>query len=418
MRVAVVTTGDELLRGELVDTNTAWLSAELFKMGLQPATHLTVGDIPMELQDTIKSICMDHDIAIFTGGLGPTQDDHTVAAVAAVTDAEIVFHEESLQRAMALFAERGMTFSDNNRNQAAVPANTSVFVNPAGLAPAFQFDLNGCRAYCLPGVPRELKALWAQAILPDLIAHLPPQPPAAYRILKFFGLPESHLARDVAELLVANPDVNFGFRAHYPEVWLKILAPGDSQEAADQRAAELVESVTGLFGHRLFGEGEETMESVVGGLLQARGLTLSTAESCTGGMVSMRLTAVAGSSSYYRGGGVTYANDLKETLVGVSHEIIEQFGAVSEECARAMAAGARQNFGSDLALAVTGIAGPTGGTADKPVGTVHSALATAEGTFHRMHSFRPNRETVRLVASTTALNLVRRYLIGELAATS
>jgi nicotinamide-nucleotide amidase len=418
MRVAVVTTGDELLRGELVDTNTAWLSEQLFKVGLQPTTHLTIGDVPAKLQDAIEAVCHDHDVAIFTGGLGPTQDDHTVEAVASVISSEVVLHEESLQRAMALFAHHSMTFSENNHKQAAVPSGTTVFVNPAGLAPAFHFNLHGCRTYCLPGVPRELKALWAEAIWPDLATYLPPQPPTSYRVLKMFGVPESHLARDVSQMIDSNPDVNFGFRAHYPEVWLKLLAPGESQKAADNKVAELATAVRGIFGPRLFGEGEETMESVVGRLLTKRGLTLSTAESCTGGMVSMRLTAIAGSSSYYLGGGVTYANALKENLVGVSREIIEQHGAVSEECARAMAEGARLNFNSDLAVAVTGIAGPAGGTTDKPVGTVHFALATPEGTYHRMRTFRPERETVRLTASTTALNLVRRYLGGDLAATS
>ncbi len=418
MRIAVVTTGDELLRGELVDTNTAWLSRRLFEKGLQPTTHLTIGDVPSELQGAIKSVCRNHELAIFTGGLGPTQDDHTVEAVASVTGSGIVYHEESLARAKALFAHHGMKFSENNRKQAAVPRDTTVFVNPAGLAPAFQFDLEGCRAYCLPGVPRELKALWAEAVWPDLATFLPPRPPTAYRILKMFGVPESHLARDVALLIEQNPEVNFGFRAHYPEVWLKLLAPGESQNSADGRAADLAAEIMDIYGPRLFGEGEETMESVVGSLLLKQGLTLSTAESCTGGMISMRLTAIAGSSSYYLGGGVTYANELKESIVGVDSRIIEEHGAVSEECARAMAKGARQSFHSDLAVAVTGIAGPGGGTADKPVGTVHFALATAKGTYHRMRSFRPEREMVRLAASTTALNLVRRYLCGDLAATS
>ena len=297
MRVAIVTTGDELLRGELIDTNTGWLSEQLFAVGIQVTTHLTVGDDPRELQRALNSICSAHDIALVTGGLGPTQDDHTVAAVAAVTGSDIVLHEESLERARALFESRGMSFSKNNHKQAAVPAGTRVFVNPAGLAPAFRFDLDNCRTYCLPGVPRELRALWTEAIWPDLAPHLPPRKPVAYRVLKLFGVPESHLARDVADLIEANPDVDFGFRAHYPEVWLKFRVPGGSEQEANERAADIARTVSATFGIRLFGEGDETVESVVGKLLLERGLTLSTAESCTGGLVGARLTAVAGSSA-------------------------------------------------------------------------------------------------------------------------
>lgn len=415
MRVAIVTTGDELLRGELVDTNTAWLSEQLFAAGLPPTTHLTVGDDPKELLSVVQGACSDHDVAIFSGGLGPTHDDCTVAAVALATDSKIIFHQASLDRARALFAERGMPFSDNNRKQAAVPEKATAFVNPAGLAPAFQFDLAGCRSYCLPGVPRELRALWRAEVWPDLAAHLPPRPPVAYRVLKLFGVPESHLARDVSDLIRTNPDVTFGFRAHYPEVWFKFLVPGESPEAAAARAEDIARVVLATFERRVFGQDDETMEGVVGKLLTNRGMTLSTAESCTGGMVGARLTSTPGSSAYYLGGGVTYANDLKEKLLGVDPNILQEHGAVSEACARAMAEGARARFGSDLAVAVTGIAGPGGGSPDKPVGTIYFALATPEGTFHRCRSFRPDRDAIRLAATTTALNLIRRYLRGDFA---
>lgn len=417
MRIAIVTTGDELLRGELVDTNTAWLSTQLFAVGLQPTTHLTVGDDPERLLDAVKAACLEHDVAIFTGGLGPTQDDHTVNAVAAALNAEVTIHQESLERIMALFATREVPFSENNRAQAAVPAGAQAFVNPAGLAPAFQFELHGCRAYCLPGVPTEMKALWQTAVWPDLVKYLPPSPPMAYEVLKLFGVPESHLARDVAGLIGNNPDVAFGFRAHYPEVWLKFLVPGQNHEEASRRAESIAEVVTSTFGHRVFARGEETMEAVVGKLLLRHHLTLSTAESCTGGMVGMRLTDVDGSSAYYLGGGITYANELKQGMLGIADEVLLRYGAVSEECARAMAEGARRRFGSDLTLAVTGIAGPTGGAPERPVGTVHFALATPDGTFHRRRTFRPDRQAVRLAASTTALNLVRRYLLGNLGTT-
>jgi nicotinamide-nucleotide amidase len=417
MHIAIMTTGDELLRGELVDTNTAWLSEQLAAAGLVPRTHLTIGDDLPHLSQSLRRICEEHDIAIITGGLGPTQDDYTVEAVASTLGVDVVIHERSLTRAREYFDSRGLEFPENNRRQAMVPAGCDVFVNPAGLAPAFRFQLSGCVAYCLPGVPRELKALWREAIWPDLQSTLPELPPAAYRVLKLFGVPESYLARDVADLLAGHPEVQFGFRAHYPEVWFKFLVPGASLEQANETADALTAAVRERFGHRLYGEGSQTLASVVSDHLRHAGMTLATAESCTGGLVGATLTSLAGSSDYYLGGAITYSNEMKEQVLGVPGTLLARHGAVSEACARAMATGARARFGSDLAIAVTGIAGPGGGSVEKPVGTVHFALATPTGTYHRLRSFRAARDAVQKGASATALNLVRRYLLGALETT-
>jgi nicotinamide-nucleotide amidase len=414
MRIAIVTTGDELLNGELIDSNSGWLSEQLFRMGVPPVVHLTVGDSPEDIRETLRRLGSEADLALFSGGLGPTQDDHMVACAAEVLRVPVELHRESLERAMAFFAERGIEFSENNRRQAAVPEGAEVFVNPAGLAPAFAFTVGRCRVICLPGVPRELQALWSDSVEAAVAALLPARRPSAYRVLKLFGVAESHLSRDVAELVAANPDVRFGFRAHYPEVWFKMLVPGADEAAAATRADALTNQVRERVGARLFGEGEALFEEVLARLLLERGLTLSTAESCTGGLVGGRLTSVPGSSAWYVGGGITYSNTLKTKLLDVPEALLAEHGAVSEACSRAMAEGARRNFGSDLAVSVTGIAGPDGGTPEKPVGTVHFALATPEGTFHRQRRFRPGREAVRLGASTTALNLVRRYLLGTL----
>ncbi len=414
MQIAIVTTGDELLRGELVDTNTAWLSEQLAAAGLIPCTHLTVGDDLERLSQSIGSICQEHDIAFITGGLGPTQDDYTVDAVASLLGVDVVTHELSLTRARDYFASRGLDFPDNNRRQAMVPGGSDVFVNPAGLAPAFRFQLSGCAAYCLPGVPGELKALWHAAIWPDLVAALPELPPTDYRVLKLFGVPESYLARDVADLMAGHPTVQFGFRAHYPEVWFKFLVPSPTLESAREAADSITAAVRERFGHRLYGEGSQTLASVVGDGLRQCGLTLATAESCTGGLVGATLTAMAGSSDYYIGGAITYSNQMKEQVLGVSRSLLAEHGAVSQACARAMALGARESFGSDLAVAVTGIAGPGGGSAEKPVGTVYFALAAPTGTYLSQRSFRPERDAVQKGAASTALNLVRRYLLGDL----
>jgi nicotinamide-nucleotide amidase len=269
-----------------------------------------------------------------------------------------------------------------------------------------------CTFYFLPGVPREFKALCRQDIIPELLERDPQQEHFDYRIMKLVAVPESHLARGAGPIMRAFPEVRFGYRAHYPEVWFKFRTTASTQDEASACADEIEAAIRDEFGSKVFGMADDTLQGAVGSLLKSGGLKLSTAESCTGGMVGDLLTSVPGSSDYYLGGAVTYSNEMKKAVLGVPEETLSVYGAVSEECARAMATGARQRFGADLAVAVTGIAGPGGGTPDKPVGTVHLALATPTGIVHKRREFRPGRDMVRTAAASTALNLIRLYLLG------
>ena len=411
MRIAIIATGDELLTGELVDTNTAWLSERLFRSGVIPSFHHTVGDDLDVLRTTILETASGCDAAVFSGGLGPTDDDLTVAAAAAALGVEVVTHEESLLRAKQLLAAHGIAFTENNARQALVPAGVRVLTNPAGLAPGFQATLGGCSLWFLPGVPVEFKALCERDVLPDLLGRTPEPGAFSYRVFKMAAVPESHLAREVEPLVARYPGVRFGYRARYPEVWFKVFVRAADDACAHAVMTEISRSLVATFGDRILGTDNETLEDVVVKLLRGRRLTLSTAESCTGGLVGGLITAVPGCSEVYLGGGVTYSDALKTRVLGVPAPLIATHGAVSEDCARAMAEGARDRFGSDLGLSITGIAGPGGGTEEKPVGTVHFALASPAGTLHKQRRFRPPRDTVRRGAAWAALNMARLWLL-------
>ena len=414
MRIAIVATGDELLTGELVDTNSAWLSDRLFRHGIVPAFHRTIGDELDAIRAQIREVAARCDGAVFSGGLGPTDDDLTVEAVAALLGVDVATHEPSLSRAKQLLAQHGIAFSENNAKQAMVPAGAQVYQNPAGLAPGFRINYDDCDLWFLPGVPVEFKALCERDVLPELLDAAGTDGAFAYRIFKMGAVPESHLAREVEPLVARYPGVRFGYRAHYPEVWFKALVRAADPACAGAVMTEISRSLVGTFGERIVGTDDETLEAVVVKLLRARGLTLSTAESCTGGLTGGLMTAVPGSSEVYLGGGVTYSNTLKTRLLGVPEALLASEGAVSEPCARAMAEGARDRFGSDLGISITGIAGPDGGTEDKPVGTVHFALSTPTGTVHKRRRFRPPRDMVRRGAAWTALNMVRLWLLESL----
>ena len=411
MRIAIITTGDELIRGEITDTNSGWLSGELFDMGIPPALHQTVGDNAEDIRAAITSLSRDFDVAVFCGGLGPTPDDLTVDAAAACLGVDIEVHDESLRRAQAFFESRNMAFTENNFRQVRVPSGAEVYVNPVGLAPGFAVTLNACRLYFLPGPPREFEALCRAFLLPQLKTMAEQQDIAtpAYRRFIIAGVPESHLMQRAAAILEPFPGVQVGDRAAYPEIWLKVLATGPDAESVLETISR---GVRDEFGASLVGEGDDTLAGVTGRLLAARGMTLATAESCTGGLVGGMITAVPGSSAWYNGGVVTYSNELKQHLLGVSPQLLETHGAVSEEVARSMAREARRCCGADIAVAVTGIAGPDGGSAEKPVGLVHFALAADDGVSHLRRVFRPGRGAVRQAAAYTAVDMVRRYLLA------
>jgi nicotinamide-nucleotide amidase len=408
-RAAILSTGDELTTGRIVDTNANWIADKLFEAGIDLVAVLTVGDYPDRLEWAWRRACELADLVISTGGIGPTADDLTTETVARVLGVPLVEDAPSAERLRSFFAARGVEMPLNNLRQALIPTGAIIVPNPLGTAPGYRVEHAGTHLVVLPGVPREMKPMVEDTVLPWLRAQRGNDVHVA-RTFQTFGLSESALDEMMAGLV--NPaEGRVSFRASFPEVSLRVVVHGEPAAAAERLEA-IAGRVRAALGPYVFGEGAVTLEAVVGGLLRERRLTLALAESCTGGLVGHRVTNVPGSSAYFLGGAEVYSNGAKTALLGVSAATLERHGAVSEETAAEMAAGARRVFGADVAVATTGIAGPDGGTAEKPVGTVCFGLAAASGTVSRRYQLWGNRDWVKLLASQVALDWVRRFALG------
>jgi nicotinamide-nucleotide amidase len=336
--------------------------------------------------------------------MGPTEDDLTSERVAAVLGAPLELHEPSLRAIEERFRKFGRTMTPNNEKQARFPRGAEVIPNRFGTAPGFAVRLGRAEVVCLPGVPVEFKGLAEEWVLPRVAARLGDVPIA--RLLKLFGVPESHADHAMRPVMddPANAGVRFGFRAHWPEVHLKWSVPGPDAAA---RADRIAAAVRAIFGDAIWGEGKDELPDVVVARLARRGERVAVAESCTGGLLAELVTRVPGASAVLDLGVVAYANAMKEEVVGVPAALLAAHGAVSEPVARALAEGIRRRGAATWGVGVTGIAGPTGGTPDKPVGTVHLAIAGPAGTEHVHRLYRGDRERIRRQAAYEALNLLR-----------
>lgn len=412
---AILSTGDELTTGRTVDTNANFLADRLVAAGFDVVAMLVVGDYPERMAWAWLEALRHADVVISTGGLGPTADDLTTETVAAVAGRPLVLHEEVVEHIRQMFAAMGRTMPENNRKQARFPQGATILSNALGTAPGFRLDLempDGPRhLFVLPGVPREMKPMATEQLIPWLEAARGSDEVFRSHVFQTFGISESALDELVAGC-IDESEARLAFRAAFPQISLRLTVQGHP-DSVDARLASLAERVRSRIGAHVYGEGDTKMEEAVGQRLALQKKTLAVAESCTGGLVGHRLTGVAGSSAYFRGGVIAYDNALKERLLGVRRETLEASGAVSEETAREMAEGVRDRVGADLGLAITGIAGPGGGTADKPVGTVCFALASDTGTVSRRYQLWGNRDWVKLLASQIALDWVRRHLLGE-----
>ena len=414
MRVEVLCTGDELLTGLTVDTNSPYFMAKLFLLGEQVRCTTLVGDFREDIEEALRTTSGRADVVLVSGGLGPTTDDLTAECAAAVANRPLVEDAATLERMKARFAHRGLAFTENNRRQARVPEGAEICVNPQGSAPMFILGLGRATVFFLPGVPREYKALVDAEVLPRLSRMLEVEPGRVYRasrLLRTVGIAESHLDARVAPLARKYPSVRIGFRTQAPENHLKLLAQEPSQARADATLAAVEADARALLGVEfIFGSEDDRFATVIGHALQARGETLALAESCTGGRVADLLTEAPGSSRYFLGSAVSYANGLKQAWLHVKPETLEAHGAVSAQVAVEMAEGARRVAKSSWALSITGIAGPGGGTDAKPVGTVFCALAGEGATQAREHHFVGDREQIRQASAYAALDLLRRTL--------
>ena len=409
LHVELLATGDELLTGQIVDTNSAWLMDRLWDLGVMARRKTLVADDRDDLLAAIRETTGRSDLVVMSGGLGPTEDDLTAEVVAAAMGVPLELHEPSLEAIRERFRKFGREMTPNNAKQARFPRGATVVPNRFGTAPGFSVRLGRGELVALPGVPVEYRGLSEEWVLPRVSARVGSVP--AFRLVKLFAVPESHADQAMRPVMddPGNQDVRFGYRAHWPEIHVKWAVPGPDAEA---RADRILAQVRSIFGPSVFAEGKDEMARLVVDGLTRRGERVALAESCTGGMVAEMLTAVSGSSKVFDLGVVAYADLAKTGVVGVPAAVVAAHGAVSEPVARALAEGVRRLARAAWGIGITGIAGPTGGTEEKPVGTVWLALAGPGGTVAVHRVFRGDRDRVRRTAAYEALDMLRRAMDG------
>jgi nicotinamide-nucleotide amidase len=416
MKAEVLTIGDELLRGEITDSNKSFLSERLLTLDIETRFHVTCADDRADMADVFRRAAARSDVVLVSGGLGPTRDDLTIEVLADTFGRDLVLHEPSLEALRGFFARFGREMAAINEKQAWFPKGAEVLDNPIGTAPGTMLEVpreggGSALFFCMPGVPRELYKMMDEQVLPRIASRRRVVSWVRASLLRTFGVGESNLDEMLRDLALPE-GVELGFRTQFPDNHVRPVARAASAAEADARLARSCELLRERLGALVYGEGEESLEAVTGRLLAEHGMTLAVAESCTGGMIGELLTATPGSSLYFKGGVVAYWSESKTSLLGVPDEMLKQHGAVSEPVARAMAEGALARFGSDLAVATTGIAGPTGGSAEKPVGLVYVALASAAGSQVRELQLAFDRERNRRLTAQIAIDWVRRHLLG------
>jgi nicotinamide-nucleotide amidase len=404
---AVLSIGTELTRGELINSNAAWLAEQLAELGFDVFEHVTVDDDEGRIVAQIKRLAASASIVIATGGLGPTTDDLTALAVAKALDLPLERDRASLERIKDFFSAYGRTMSASNEKQADFPQGADVLTNDIGTAPGFGVKFGACTLYFLPGVPREMKHLFSDRVVARIGDRAKRQTHQIH--LRTFGLPESQLGDLLAGVQEQHEGVTLGYRASFPEIEVKVHARAHDERGAQMKAERAADVVKQRLGEVVFGDRDATYAGAVGRVLRDRGLTLGVAESCTGGLVGSMLTAVPGSSDYLLFDAVVYSNSAKTSMLGVSEDLLRAYGAVSEESVRAMLDGVIRLSKADLGVAVTGIAGPGGGSDEKPVGTVWLAVGSAGGPkFFRSFRLGGDRERIRTLSAYMALRAVMR----------
>jgi nicotinamide-nucleotide amidase len=412
MSAAVLTIGTEITRGEIVDSNAAWLAARLTALGFEVLAIDTVDDDRERIIDALKRLADRARVVVVTGGLGPTTDDLTAECAAIAAGVKLTRHEPSLEHIRRRLALFGRTLTPSNAKQADVPEGADVLGNPVGTAPAFAVRLGRADCYFMPGVPKEMKPIFDDLVTPRIG---PLATDDSFQIvLRTYGLPESVVGERLVGLEAQNPGLVIGYRASFPEVEVKVRVRSTDRNAARAAAERVANEVRTRLGEFVYGEQDDTFPSAVGRALRSRGYTLAVAESCTGGLIGALVTEVPGSSDYLLFDAVTYSNASKERVLGVPSEILIGHGAVSAECVASMAESVRRLSSADVSVAVSGIAGPGGGSAEKPVGLVFFAITTADGTHVVQKNFAGDRSRVQRGAAFYALSLVRDACRGPL----
>lgn len=414
MKIGVLTIGNELTSGRIQDTNSSLIARAMQEQGWAVAGMISVGDDDGAIHGALDHLLARVDAVIVTGGLGPTADDITTAAIARAFGLELFSDSDVLAKIRARFEKFGLKWTENNAKQAVFPEGAEIIPNPNGTAAGFALRREGRIVAVIPGVPAEARRMLPEGVIPLLRKAFPD---AALHVetstFKLFGLSESAVDEAMADADLAGLGVGIGFYPTFPENHLVLTVREPSAGAAGEKLREAGARVEARLAKYIFARGEETLAGNVARRMEERRLTLAVAESCTGGLITDRLTDIPGSSAFFERGVVTYSNAAKTALLGVPEAVIREQGAVSAETARLMAEGVRKSAGTDLGLAVTGIAGPSGGTEAKPVGTVFIALACGETTLCRPYAFRWERRRNKVMASQAALLMLWRYLTGE-----
>ncbi len=407
MNAVIITIGDEILLGQILDTNSRYMARQLGNMGVEVVKMFTVRDDREEISRVVGEAMEISDLVLVTGGLGPTKDDVTKKVLADCFGTQLVYNEEVMGWLKELLAGRGIALNENNKSQAWLPENCRILRNFKGTASGMWFERGGKDLISMPGVPFEMEHLMETYVLPDLQKKYP-RLQLAYKMLKVYDIPESELAERLEDWENRLPaGIGLAYLPSPGLVKLRVTAKGEAIARLDAYYTTLKESLEGL----RYTEGEEnTVEKQFGVMLRSKGKTVATAESCTGGYIAHLITSVAGSSEYYKGGVVAYTNEIKANVLGVNVADIEQYGAVSEPVVRQMAEGVKRLTGADCAIATSGVAGPGGGTEDKPVGTVWIGIATPERTIARKFVFSFTRERNIAKAAVKAMELLMEEL--------
>lgn len=410
VKIEIITIGDEILIGQIVDTNSAWMAVELNKTGFELAQITSVHDDANHIIESLDLALGRADVVLFTGGIGPTKDDITKQTLCKYFDTKLVFDDEVYKNIERILINRSRAVNELTRTQAFVPENCTVIQNLVGTAPVTWFEKNGKIVVSMPGVPNEMKHIMSTEVIPRLQKHFK-TPSIVHKTIIVQGYPESALALKIADWENALPqNIHLAYLPNYGIVKLRLSGSSDDALALEFSINQQVDGLSEILGNAIVACDDSPLEVLVGNALLSKGMTLSTAESCTGGNIAHQITKVAGSSAYFKGSVVAYSNDVKVNLLHVSADDIEKYGAVSKEVVEQMAEGARKILKTDFAVATSGIAGPSGGSDEKPVGTVWIAVSSPFGTISR--EFRYGNVRVQNIERTTqtALLMLKEFI--------
>ena len=412
MTTEIISIGDELLIGQVVNTNASWMAVQLNLAGFSIHQITAISDKSEHIFSALKEAESHADIILITGGLGPTKDDITKQALSNYFNSRLRFNEQVYDNIQKLFGKRGFTISKLNRNQAEIPENCIPIKNSNGTAPGMWFEKDGKIYVSMPGVPFEMKAMVTNYVIPELLRRFNPGF-IIHKTVLTQGIPESVLAEKIETWEDSLPaHIKLAYLPQPGLVRLRLSGKGENKEALENQLAAEIEKLTTFIPGSIYGYDDEELHEVIGQLLRNKGMTIATAESCTGGYIAHLITLIPGSSDYFKGSVVAYANEIKESALGVSHQTLIDFGAVSEQVAIEMAEGVKTKFKTDYSIATTGIAGPTGGTAEKPVGTTWIAISTPQKTIARMYLMGEHRERNINKTALTAFNMLRNEIIS------